>query len=147
RVAWIASTPGLTRPELKPGGISFFIDGKIVQFTDEAPYTFPDHGGYLVTTWLKPGTHTFTVRAHAKDGTTMEDDVVARTVAPPAPPTALAGTWARTVDDNSGAPAMGSTGNPNKTPTPTGTYELTFDGRWIQTRFPGKYLGKPSFKT
>jgi hypothetical protein len=112
RVAWTASTPGLPRSELKSGGIGFLIDGKIVGFTDEQPYTFPDHGGYLVTTWLKPGAHTFTVRAHAKDGTIIEDNVTARTVAPAAPPAALAGTWKRTVGDVTGAPKNGSAGNP-----------------------------------
>jgi hypothetical protein len=147
RIAWIASTPGLSRSELKSGGIGFLIDGRTVSFTDEAPYTFPDHGGYLVTSWLKPGAHTFTVRAHAKDGTIVEDNVVARTVASPTPPAMLVGTWARTVDDTSIAPAMGSAANPNKTPTPAGTYKLTFDARWIQTTFPGKYAGKASFKT
>jgi hypothetical protein len=147
RIAWIASTPGLPRSELKSGGISFLVDGKIASFTDEPPYTFPDHGGYLVTSWLKPGLHTFTVRAHAKDGTIMEDNVVARTAATPAPPAKLAGTWVRTVTDTSSAPAMGSAGNPNQTPTPAGTYTLTFDSRWIQTHFPGTYVPRASFKT
>jgi hypothetical protein len=143
RVAWIATTPGLPRSELKSGGIGFLIDGKIVSFTDEQPYTFPDHGGYLVTTWLKPGTHTFTVRAHAKDGRIMEDNVTASVVAAPPVPAALAGTWVRTVTDTSAAPKPA----PNTTPVPTGTYKLVFDPRWVQTRFPGTYLGKASFKT
>jgi hypothetical protein len=141
-VTWVAATPGLPRSGLKSGGIGFLIDGKIVSFTDEQPYTFPDDGGYLVTTWLKPGPHTFTVRAHAKDGTTMEDNVTAKVVAPPIPPGTLSGTWQRTVTDTTGAPAKGSAGNPTKTPTPAGTYKLIFDARWIQTRFPGKYVPK-----
>jgi hypothetical protein len=143
RVAWIAATPGLPRAELKSGGISFLIDGKIVSFTDEQPYTFPDHGGYLVTTWLKPGPHTFTVRARAKDGTIMDDNVTASVVAASPVAATLVGTWTRTLTDTSGAPKPG----PNVTPTPTGTYKLVFDSRWVQTRFPGKYLGKASFKT
>src|SRR4029077_9577821 len=120
RIAWIASTPGLPRSGLKSGGIGFLIDGKIVSFTDEQPYTFPDHGGYLVTTWLKPGSHKFTVRAHAKDGAIMEDNVTARVAAPAAPPAALVGSWQRTVADTSGAPKGG-------TPTPAGTYKLVID--------------------
>jgi hypothetical protein len=125
RVAWIATTPGLPRSELKSGGIGFLIDGKITSFTDEQPYTFPDHGGYLVTTWLTPGAHTFTVRAQAKDGTIGEDNVIATVVATPSAPAGLAGTWVRTVADTSGAPNPG----PNSTPTPTGTYKLVFDPR------------------
>ena len=147
RIAWIASTPGLPRSGLKSGGIGFLIDGKIVGFTDEAPYTFPEHGGYLVTSWLKPGAHTFTIRAHARDGTIIEHTVSARTVAPPPVPAALAGTWQRTVSDVSGAPKGGSSGNPTYTTTPTGTYRLTFDRRWIQARFPGKFVPHTSDKT
>jgi hypothetical protein len=147
RVVWIASTPGLPRSELKSGGIGFLIDGKIASFTDAQPYTFPDHGGYLVTSWLTPGAHTFMVRAHSKDGTIKEDTVTARIAAPAAVPSALAGTWRRSVADTSGAPKPGSTGNPTYTYTPTGTYKLVIDARWIQTRFPGSYDAKASEKT
>ena len=147
RIAWIATTPGLRRSGLKSGGIGFLIDGKIADFTDNAPFTYAGAGGYLVTTWLRPGPHTFTVRAHAKDGTVVDDTVTARTVAPAAPPSALVGTWVRTVTDNSGAPRAGSSGNPEGIGTPIGTYKLTVDPRWIQTVFPGKYGPKTSGKT
>jgi hypothetical protein len=147
RIPWVVSTPGLPRSQLKSGGIGFLIDNKIVSFTDEQPYTFPDHGGYLVTSFLTPGEHTFTVRVHAKDGTTVQHDVTARVQPMPAPPAALAGTWQRAVTDTSGAPKAGSPGNPTNTLTPAGTYTMTFDKRWIQSRFPGKFIPHASDKT
>ena len=75
----------------------------------------------------------------------MEDDVTATVVAAPPAPSALAGTWVRTVTNTSDAPKLSP--NMGVTAIPTGTYKLVFDPRWVQTRFPGKYLGKASFKT
>ena len=147
RIAWVISTPGLTRAGLKSGGVSFLIDGKIKGGTEAPPYTFPEKGGYLVTTWLTPGTHVFTSRVFAKDGSHVDDNVTAKTVAPAAPPAALAGTWTRTLSDVSGAPAFGSAGNPTNTPVPAGVWKLTFDARWIQARFPGTFNPKTANKT
>ena len=70
----------------------------------------------------------------------MDDNVTASVVAAPPQPAALAGTWVRTVTDTASAPKPG----PNA--TPTGIYKLVFDSRWVQTRFPGKYVPKTSLK-
>lgn len=147
RITWIVSTPGTPRSALKSGAVSFIVDGKIRGFTEAPPYTFPDHGGYLVTTWLTPGEHTFTSRVRAKDGEVVDDTVKARVLPAQGPPAALAGTWERTVTDVSGMPKPGSSGNPTDTITPAGTWKLVFDKRWIQSRFPGTFDPKTAGKT
>jgi hypothetical protein len=117
--------------------VEFLIDGKVLWAERDAPYTYSDDGGYLVTSWLTPGKHRFTVRATVvrigdtpiKDGAgqVAEDTVVASVPRAPDPPAALAGTWQRTPD---------TTGRPT---FPAGVYKLVFDRRWIQERFPGKF--------
>jgi hypothetical protein len=52
---------------------------------------------WLVTSFLTPGLHTFTVRVITADGSAATDMVRASVTAPPAPPAALAGTWTRVV--------------------------------------------------
>jgi hypothetical protein len=139
RIVW---TVNVSPAFPKSGVVDFLIDGKTVGFNYiKTSETYPDTGGYLVTTWLNPGTHTFTsrVRPPGQSHVMIDDTVTATTVAPPAPPAALAGTWERTVSDVSGAPKAGSSGNPTGTPAPAGTYKLTFDSRWIQAKFPGAY--------
>ena len=60
RIVWTVSVSP-TFP--KSGLVDFLIDGKTVGFNYiKTSETYPDTGGYLVTTWLKPGTHTFTSR-------------------------------------------------------------------------------------
>jgi hypothetical protein len=124
RIHWLAyPVPSSTRVR-----VEFLIDGKLAAHEGYAPYSFADDGGYLVTSWLTPGKHTFTVRATAREGGAVAQDTVTARVLPPTPPPAeLAGTWKRTPD---------LTGHPN---FPAGTYELVFDKRWIQDRFPGKF--------
>jgi hypothetical protein len=144
RIHWIGA-PGLPDSRIKQ--VDFLIDGRVAWREQQAPYTYADDGGYLVTSWLTPGRHRFTVRAIAKDGRSASDTVVARVLPPPDVPGALAGTWRRTVTDTSGAPSPNSAGNPTGTLTPPGTYSLTFDRRWIQDVFPCtsspcKYDGK-----
>ncbi len=116
--------------------IDFLIDGKVDWKEDKAPYTFADDGGYLVTSWLSPGRHRFAVRAIANDGRTATDTVVARVLAPPRVPVALAGTWSRTIADTSGAPAPGTKGNPTSTLVPPGMWRITFLPQWIRDTFP-----------
>jgi hypothetical protein len=115
--------------------IEFLIDGTVRWTERNVPYTYSDDGGYLVTSWLTPGKHRFTVRATITrigtkvidNGQVAEDTVVARVPPAPEPPAALKGEWQRT-PDVSGHPTF-----------PAGTYELVFDKRWIQERFPGKF--------
>ena len=108
--------------------MEFLIDGKLAWHEGSVPYTFADDGGYLVTSWLTPGKHRFTVRATARTGGTVaEDTVVARVLPSASPPAALAGTWQRKPD---------LTGHPS---FPAGSYRLVFEKRWIQDRFPGTF--------
>jgi hypothetical protein len=150
RIRWLA-VPRLPAAQIKE--IDFVIDGGKPRWIElNPPYTFGDdengrHKGYLVTSWLTPGRHRFTVRAIAFDGRRSEDTVVARVLPAPEPPAALAGTWQRKLPDTSGAPVAGSPGNPTDTFTPVGTYTMVIDHRWIQVRFPGTYRSPQSDST
>jgi hypothetical protein len=132
RIHWLAYPKVPPSTKVK---VEFLIDGKVLWAERDVPYTFSDDGGYLVTSWLTPGRHRFTVRATVvrigamlvSDGQVAEDTVVASVARAPVPPAALAGTWERTPD---------TTGHPT---FPAGTYRLVFDRRWIQERFPGKF--------
>ena len=143
RIRWVAST---SLPAAQIREVEFIIDGGRPKWIEKvAPYTYGEdengrHQNYLVTSWLTPGRHRFIVRAIAVDGRRAEQTVVARVLPAAAPPAALAGTWTRTIEDTSAAPAVGSPGNPTYTHTPPGTYALVIDKRWIQTRFPGRYV-------
>jgi len=110
--------------------VDYLIDGKVRWVEHFAPYNygsddFHGHLGYLITTWLAPGRHTFMARAKAKDGQTATDTVVARVIPAPAPPVALAGKWTRTVT----AADLTKAG---KEPPPAGKWTLVFDrvGAW-----------------
>ena len=125
RIHWLAY-PKL--PRSTKVKVEFLIDGKVLWVERDFPYTYSEDGGYLVTSWLTPGKHRFTVRATTvPDGRVAEDAVVARVLPAPDPPAALAGTWERTPDVK-GHPTF-----------PAGTYKLVFERRWIQERFPGKF--------
>ena len=73
--------------------VDFLVDGKQLWVEHNAPYDYGDDGNYLVTSFLEPGRHTFTVRAIGFDGQSAKDTVTASVPVPPAPPAALAGTW------------------------------------------------------
>jgi hypothetical protein len=98
RLRWIA------RPHVH-GAISevrFLIDGSVRWIEHEAPYVYgsDDAGanrGFLVTTWLTPGRHRFTVQAEDLHKTTYERTVTARVLPAPNPPAPLAGHWRRPV--------------------------------------------------
>ena len=142
RIRWLAY------PKERGGQVSsvaFVIDGGKPRWVERnAPYTFGDdengeQQGYLVTSWLAPGPHRFTVRATASDGRKSTDTVVARVRPAPEPPGDLGGVWQRKLADTSGAPDPGTEGNPTETLVPPGTYRMVIDKRWIQVRFPGKF--------
>jgi hypothetical protein len=133
RIRWVA-LPSLPASRVKE--VDFLIDGREAWIEHKPPYAYADDGGFLVTSWLAPGKHRFTVHAipfHGRPGT---DTVVARVLPPPEVPATLAGTWQRTITNTSGAPAPGSAGNPTSTLTPPGRYEITFDRRWIHDVLP-----------
>lgn len=94
RIHWLAY-PKV--PEAKVAEVAFLVDGKVRWIEHKAPYTFGEDGGYLVTTWLSPGRHRFTVRVTDAAGRRATDTVAARTGPTPAPPNALAHRWHRTV--------------------------------------------------
>jgi hypothetical protein len=75
----------------------FLIDGKLAWVEHVTPYFYGDDGNWLVTSFLTPGTHTFTVRVINIQGRTATDTDRASVTAPSAPPAGLAGTWTRTV--------------------------------------------------
>jgi hypothetical protein len=127
RMHWLAY-PKL--PASKISRVEFLIDGKVRWIEQNAPYNYgsdaPDgHLGFLITTWLKAGRHTFTARAVDTSGRTATDTVTARVLSAPAPPATLAGRWTRTVSaaDIKKAGPM---------PPPAGRWKLIFDrvGAW-----------------
>lgn len=77
--------------------VDYLIDGKLAWVEHNTPYFYGDDGNYLVTSFLAPGKHTFTVRAIDAQGHTATDTVTAAVSAAQAPPAGLAGTWTRTV--------------------------------------------------
>jgi hypothetical protein len=122
RIRWIA-TPKPSSATITE--VDYLIDGKVAWIEHIAPYVFggDDNGlnrGYLVTTWLSPRTHRFTVRAIGSTGTAT-DTVTAKVPAAPPPPTALRGMWTRTVS------LADWTRAPSKNSPLAGQWELVFD--------------------
>jgi hypothetical protein len=135
RISWMAYS---TIPTAEIKEIDYLIDGKLRWVGHAAGSTYSDTGGFLVTSWLTPGIHKFTVRAIALGGQTASDTVAARVLPAPIPPADLIGNWRRTIN-TSDAPAPGSSGNPTDTDTPSGTYTISFSRSWIEDHFPGKF--------
>ena len=73
--------------------MDYLIDGKQLWVEHVTPYFYGSDGNYLVTTFLTPRAHAFTVRAVYANGHTATDTVTATVASAPPPPTALAGTW------------------------------------------------------
>ncbi len=121
KIRWLA------HPRVPTGRISevdFLVDGKLRCVERYAPYNYGSddrhgHLGYLVTTWLAPGKHRFTVRVVLATGPKASHTVVARVLPAPKPPAALAGKWRRMV-----------TADPKL--VPSGIWEIVFDriGSW-----------------
>ena len=137
RIHWIART---TLPASQVDAVSFLIDGKLRWIEHNPPYTYAglENDAYLVTSWLTAGTHRFVVVLSTHTGRSASDSVVARVVTTPNPPSALAGTWQRTID-RSGAPAAGSGGNPTNSVINSGVYRMTFEKRWVRDQQPGTF--------
>jgi hypothetical protein len=92
RVAWLA-VPAL--PSSRVRSVEFSIDGRVRWSERNPPYTYGNDGNFLVTSWLSPGMHRFTVEALSADGRRATVTTKARVGTPPPPPTDLAGTWER----------------------------------------------------
>jgi hypothetical protein len=119
RILWLAF-PKL--PATPLAGVVFLIDGKVRWIEHNPPFTYGgdesrfDDGAYLVTSWLAPGRHRFTVRATATDGRKATDTVVARVLPAPLPPAELADTrWERNVTQSEAGDA------------PPGTWKILID--------------------
>ena len=89
RIHWQA----FPRPSADVTEVDYLIDGKQLWVEHISPYFYGDDGNYLVTSFLAPGAHTFTVRAIDASGHVATDTVTATVPVAPRPPTALAGTW------------------------------------------------------
>jgi hypothetical protein len=59
RIRWIA----YPKPLREVGKVDFLIDGKVRWIERNTPYVYGDDSNWLVTSWLSPGRHRFTVRA------------------------------------------------------------------------------------
>jgi hypothetical protein len=79
--------------------VDFLIDGKLGWVEHHPPYDYGEDGNWLVTTWLKPGMHRFTVRAVTSGGRSATQTTTARVLPAPEPPADLAGTWSRNVTE------------------------------------------------
>jgi hypothetical protein len=90
RIKWIARPSRQTQIS----EVDFLIDGRQLWVEQNEPYSYGNDGNYLVTSFLQPGKHEFTVRAIGSDGPTATDRVTATVRTAPRPPPALAGTWA-----------------------------------------------------
>ena len=94
RIHWQAFS---SAPAAHISKVEFLIDGKLGWEETNSPYFYGRDGNWLVTSFLRPGEHTFTVRVITTGGHMASKTVKASVTAPAAPPAALAGTWARVV--------------------------------------------------
>lgn len=117
-------------PSSKVAEVDFLIDGRVRCVERYAPYNygsddFRGHFGSLVTSWLTPGQHRFTVTAILTNGEKASDTTVARVLPSPEPPAELANVrWERTVTEEEIARFHGD--------LPSGRWELVVDkvGVW-----------------
>ena len=141
RIRWLGY-PLLPRNKVQ--AVTFLIDGKVRWVEHTPPYSYSDDGGYLVTSWLSPGLHRFTVGATSFTGAQASKTVVARVVAAPEPPADLAGKWQRDIADEVPGPS-----DPRcaPDPVPAGRWTLVFESRWIESVFPGPFHPQKSKQT
>jgi hypothetical protein len=90
RIHWVATA----KPAASVVRVEFLIDGKLRWVEENPPYVYGDDGNWLVTSWLSPGRHRFSVRAVSTAKTTRSVMAVVRRA--PAVPAALANSrWTR----------------------------------------------------
>jgi hypothetical protein len=94
RIRWRA-TPHISTSNVKR--VEFLVDGHWLWTEHQAPYVYGgndgSYGNWLITSFLKPGRHTFTARVFIRGGRTESDNVRARVIQAPPPPSELAGKW------------------------------------------------------
>jgi hypothetical protein len=94
RSHWIAY-PKIDPSQGQIAEVDYLIDGFHAWTAHSSPWYYGDKGNWLVTSILKPGLHTFTVRAVVSADKVAIDKFQARVIAPPRPPAKLAGSWTR----------------------------------------------------
>jgi hypothetical protein len=94
RSHWIAY-PKIDPSQGQVAEVDYLIDGFHAWTAHSSPWYYGDSGNWLVTTFLKPGLHTFTVRAVVLPDKVAVDKFRARVIAPPKLPAKLAGRWVR----------------------------------------------------
>lgn len=132
RIRWIAKT---SLPVSQVTEVDFLIDGKLAWVEHNAPYVYGDDTDWLVTSWLTPGSHRFSVRALAVGRRPAVTTTIAAVAPAGPPPTELDNTrWTVVKSDPGGGPS--------------GTWTLTVDrtgwriadpagGRnWIDVAYP-----------
>jgi hypothetical protein len=125
RIHWIGQ-PQVTLSKIKE--VDFLIDGRLGWVEHKAPYVYANDGNWLVTSFLAPGKHTFTVRTITTDGRKSNDTVHARVVAAPAPPAPLAGKWERTITADDVKKATSGQ------PPPPGLWKIQIASKgWVMT--------------
>jgi hypothetical protein len=128
RIHWQAFP---SAPAAEVSEVDFLIDGRLGWVEHNTPYFYGDDGNWLVTSFLTPGEHTFTVRVITMDGHTATDMVRASVTAPPAPPSALGGvTWVHQVTP---ADVLKATSDQ---PPPPGRWQLRIGPMGWQLRDP-----------
>jgi hypothetical protein len=105
RIAW-HGVPNVPRAQVRE--VEFLIDGKLSWIERNPPYVYGGDGNELVTSWLAPGRHRFTVVAISTSRGRATTKTTARVLPTRPPPAALVGNWQRTVTTleagNSGRP-------------------------------------------
>lgn len=127
RIHWIAR-PHLAASKVKE--VDFLIDGRLGWTEHKTPYVYADDGNWLVTSFLSPTKHRFTVRVISTTGAVVSDTVTARVVPAPAPPANLIGTWSRLVTSADVQKATSSQ------PPPAGRWKLTVEKQGWHTTDP-----------
>src|SRR5207244_6572195 len=84
RSHWVVD-PKLDPSQGQVAEVDYLIDGYHAWTEHSAPYSYGADGNWLVTSILKPGLHTFTVRAVTADNQVAIDKFQARVTAPPPP--------------------------------------------------------------
>ena len=110
--------------------VDYLIDGRLSWVETRTPYFYGRDGNWLVTSFLTPGEHTFTVRVITTGGRTATKTVRASVTVPAAPPAALAGTWTRVVTSADVNRATSSQ------PPPSGHWRLQISPRGWQLHDP-----------
>jgi hypothetical protein len=120
-------------PSIPPAGVKevdFLIDGKIRWREQRPPYTYGNDGNYLVTTWLSPGRHRFTVTAISTDHRSATTSTTIRVLPGAPPPADIAGTWTRILTKAEAGGAIDSA---------PGRWRLTIDKVGWKFRDPGTH--------